>query len=213
MLEDVLIIEDRHRKAADIIVGMIEIKKRDRFIVAVSGESGSGKSELSHLIAKGLFQKGITAKVIHTDNFYKTLPLERKAWRIDHGVEKAVGLNEYDWEKLNHVVSDFRSGVESTMPCVDLITQRVDKLTTDFSEIELLILDGLYAINTPDIDLAIMIELTYHETKLAQVVRGKEEADELRFRVLEAEHKAVESLRPKAHLFINKDYQVSGVNA
>ena len=208
MTEDILLIEERHRKAAAIITSEIEKKFHPKFVVAVSGESGSGKSEVSHLIAKGLCGKGIIAKVIHTDNFYRTLPQERRQWREENGLEQVVGPDEYDWNKLNLVVSDFLSGSKSAMPCVDLITQQVDVLTTDFSETDVLVLDGLYAVNTPQVNLSVFIELTYRETKKAQSVRGKESTDEFRYRVLEAEHKAVKKLRSKADLFISKDYQV-----
>jgi uridine kinase len=109
---------------------------------------------------------------------------------------------------LHRVVDDFRQGRTSEMPCVDLITQRVDRLITDFREIDVLVLDGLYAIKTLGIDLAIMIELTYHETKKAQTSRGKEQSDSFRFKVLEAEHKAIQSLRPLASIHINRSYQV-----
>jgi uridine kinase len=207
MLEDILLIGEHHRKAAAVILEEIEKKMKPRMIVAISGESGSGKSELTHVIAKELFKKGIVAKPIHIDNFYRTLPLERNAWRKEHGVELVVGPEEYDWETINRVVDDFRNGRESNMPCVDLVTQRVDRLTTDFSEVEVLVIDGLYAIKTPGVDLAVMIELTYHETKKAQSSRGKEATDAFRFRVLEAEHQAVQALRPLVHIFVSKEYE------
>jgi uridine kinase len=207
MLEDILLIGEHHRKAAAVILEEIEKKMKPRMIVAISGESGSGKSELTHVIAKELFKKGIVAKPIHIDNFYRTLPLERNAWRKEHGVELVVGPEEYDWETINRVVDDFRNGRGSNMPCVDLVTQRVDRLTTDFSEVEVLVIDGLYAIKTPGVDLAVMIELTYHETKKAQSSRGKEATDAFRFRVLEAEHQAVQALRPLVHIFVSKEYE------
>ena len=94
------------------------------------------------------------------------------------------------------------------MPCVDLVTEQVDTLTTDFNGIDMLIIDGLYAINTEGVDLRVFIELTYHETKKAQKDRGKEPQNEYRMRVLEQEHKQVQSLKHKADLFVNMDYQV-----
>jgi uridine kinase len=208
MLEDILLIGEHHRKAAEAIMQVIEENRTPKFIVAISGESGSGKSELTHVIAKELFRKGIVAKPIHIDNFYQTLPLGRNSWRLEHGVEKVVGPGEYDWGAINIVIKSFQQGTTCSMPCVDLVTQRVDRLTTDFSEIEVLVIDGLYAVKTPGVNLAVMIDLTYHETKKAQSSRGKENTDEFRFRVLEAEHQAVQALRPLAHLFISKEYKV-----
>jgi len=208
MLEDVLLITDKHRKAALIIVDEILKNKTDKYIVAISGESGSGKSELTHVVAKEMRKHGIFAKPIHIDNFYNTLPLERTQWRIDNGIEKVVGLSEYKWNEINRVIDDFKNNRESSMPCVDLVTEQIDTLTTDFKGIDMLIIDGLYAINTDNIDLRIFIELTYHETKKAQKDRGKEPQNEYRMRVLEQEHKQVLSIKHKADFFLNMEYNV-----
>jgi uridine kinase len=208
MLEDVLLIQDKHREAAASIVEEILKRKTDKFIVAISGESGSGKSELTHLVAKAMRKHGIFAKPIHIDNFYNTLPLKRTEWRIQNGIENVVGLSEYKWDEIDRVVNGFKNGRKSSMPCVDLVTEQVDTLTTDFSNIDMLVIDGLYAINTEGVDLAVFIELTYHETKKAQVDRGKEPQNEYRMRVLEREHQQVQSIKHKADLFVNMDYKV-----
>jgi len=208
MLEDVLIIEEKHRQVASQLVEIILERRTPRYIIAISGESGAGKSELTHLVAKGLVTQGVLAKPVHIDNFYATLPLERNAYRMQHGVEKVVGPGEYDWDKIHQVIDDFRNGRKSTMPCVDLVTQHVDQLTTDLGPVEVLVIDGLYAIATPGVDLAVFITLTYHETKKAQAGRGKEAVNEFRFRVLEAEHQAVSALRERAHYLVDNEYQL-----
>ena len=211
MLEDVLLITDKHREAAEAIVEEILANKKNKFIVAISGESGSGKSELTHVIAKNLRKHNIFAKPVHIDNFYKTLPLERTRWRQDNGIEKVVGMSEIDWEGVHNTVIDFKNSRKNTMPCVDLVTEQVDRLTTDFKGIDMIIMDGLYAINCGEADLRVFIELTYHETKKAQSSRGKEPQNEYRMRVLEKEHQEVQSLKPKADLLIGMDYKVRKV--
>ncbi len=208
MLEDVLLITDKHREAAAVIVEEILKNTKERLIVAISGESGSGKSELTHLVAKEMRKYGIFAKPIHIDNFYNTLPLQRKDWRIHNGIENVVGLGEYKWDEIDRVIDDFKNGRESSMPCVDLVTEQIDTLTTNFYEVDMLIIDGLYAINTEGVDIAVYIELTYHETKKAQKDRGKEPQNEYRMRVLEQEHKAALSIKDKADWFVNMDYKV-----
>ena len=208
MLEDVLLIEEKHRKVAAGIVEEILKNKKPKYVVAISGESGSGKSELTHVVAKEMRKHGIFAKPVHLDNFFKTLPLERREWREKNGVEKVVGIQELDWESIQQTVDDFKNDRKSTMPCVDLVTEQVDSLTTDFKGIDMLVLDGLYAVNPEGVDLHVFIELTYHETKKAQTARGKEKTDDLRMRTLEAEHKAVQSLKHKADLFVNMNYEL-----
>lgn len=208
MLEDVLLIQEKHHKAADAIVAEILKTKTDKYIVAISGESGSGKSELTHVIAKKLRKHGIFAKPIHIDNFYRILPLERTQWRQDNGIEKVVGLGEINWQEVKQTVNDFKNSRQNSMPCVDLVTEQVDRLTTNFKGINMIIMDGLYAINCEEANLRVFIELTYHETKKAQASRGKEPQNEYRMRVLEQEHLTVQSLKHKANLFVDMNYKV-----
>lgn len=210
MLGDILLIQDKHRNAGEIIIQKILKMKKDKLVIAISGESGSGKSELAHVIAKGLRNHGIFAKPFHTDNFYKTHPLKRREWRARNGIEKVVGINEYDWNAIHKCIDDFKRGRKSEMPCVDLVTEQVDRLITDFNEVGMLIVDGLYAIKSKDVDLRIFIDLTYLETKEKHVKdsRGKEVMDEARWATLGQEHKAVSSLKPLANLIVTKEYEV-----
>jgi uridine kinase len=211
MLNDVLLIAEKHENVAkDILTHILNPKseiQNPKFIVAISGESGSGKSEVSHVLAKLLKNKGIRAKIIHIDNYYKIPPLERTEWRLKNGMDN-VGFTEYDWDTIYQNLKDFKENKPSTLPCIDIITDQVDSMTTDFKGVDMLIIDGLYAIKTDGIDLRIMIELTYHETKKAQLLRGKEPQNEYRMQVLEREHQVVQSLRHLADLFINVEYKL-----
>lgn len=208
MLGDVLLIAEKHQKAGDAILEMVLQNKKPKMMVAISGESGSGKSELAHVIAKGLRKHGIMAKPLHIDNYYRIHPLERTEWRKNKGIQNVVGPGEYDWDTIIRNINEFKEGKLSTGPCVDLVTEQIDQLTTDYSQIDMLIIDGLYAIKVPEVDLRVFIELTYHETKKAQVVRGKEPQNEYRMQVLEKEHQEVQLLKPTADVFIGMDYEV-----
>jgi uridine kinase len=213
MLGDILLIQEKHKKAGEVIIERILKDKKEKYIVAVSGESGSGKTELTHVIAKGLRKYGIFAKPLHTDNYYNTLPLERREWRNKQGIENVVGYNEYKWDEIQKSIDDFKNNRKSQMPCVDLVTEQVDQLITDFSEVDMLIVDGLYAIKADNIDLRIFIDLSYLETKEKHTKdsRGKEVMDEVRWATLAQEHKMVQSLKPLADLLITKDYKVVDV--
>jgi uridine kinase len=210
MLGDILLIQEKHKRAGEVIIEKILKNRKERYIVAVSGESGSGKSELTHVIAKGLRRYDVFAKPLHTDNYYNTLPLERREWRVKNGIENVVGPDEYKWDEIYKNLDDFRHGKISEMPCVDLVTEQVDRLTTNFAEVDMLIVDGLYAINAKGIDMRIFIDLTYLETKEKHTkdARGKEVMDEVRWATLAQEHKMVQSLKPLADLIITKDYEV-----
>lgn len=210
MLEDVLLITEKHANAAKKIVHRINKPTINKFIIAIGGESGSGKSEVAHMVGKLLKKENNPAKIIHTDNYYKTLPENRTALRKKMGME-SVGLSEYKWELIQQHLNDFKQNKKSTLPCIDLISDQVDKLMTNFNGINILILEGLYSLGA-DADLKILIDLTYHETKKAQILRGKERVDEFRYKILQREHEAVQSLRQTADLLITKEFDVVDAN-
>jgi len=206
------LINDMHKEAAHAICEYVindraNKEERYRYVVGISGESGSGKSELAHALGKELKEKHVRVKVIHTDNYYRIQPLLREEWRRNKGFDQ-IGIGEYDWVKIRKTLRDFREEQECVIPCIDLIPEQVDKLITDFSKIDLLIVDGLYAINAEDIDLKVFIDLTYHETKINQIIRLKEALSDFRLGILEREHQAVISLKPQADLVVDKSYQV-----
>jgi len=212
MLGDILLINDMHKEAAQSICEKVMAdrdskEERYRYVVGISGESGSGKSELAHALGNCLKYHNIRVKVIHTDNYYKIQPLLREEWRRNKGFEQ-IGINEYDWVKIRKTLRDFKEEQECMIPCIDLIPEQVDKLITDFSKVDLLIVDGLYAIKAKDIDLRVYIDLTYHETKINQIIRMKEAMSDFRLGILEHEHQAVNSLKPMADLVVDKSYQV-----
>jgi uridine kinase len=205
MLGDVLLISEKHHRAAEQIVAQLENAK-PRTVLAIGGESGTGKTELAHVVSKLLKKQGRLTKVLHVDNYYLVAPEKRTQWRKEHGVER-VGLSEINWDLVNRHLAAFRAGVEAVLPCIDLLTDQEDMLITSFENIELLILEGLYPLNA-DVDLRILIDLTYHETKKAQIVRGKEPQTAFRLQVLQQEHLAVQSLKPMADLLVTPEFNV-----
>ena len=216
MLGDVLLIQEVHKLAAQEIKkyalhARSKKKKGYKYIVAISGESGAGKSELSHSLAKFLKEELIRVKVIHTDNYYKVPPLLRNEWRRTQGL-KSVGTNEYDWSLINRNIKEFKEDREAMMPCIDIIPEQVDKLITDFKKIDFLVVDGLYAIKTKGVDLRVFIDLTYLETKMMQLARMKESQDDWRMKVLEMEHQNVLTLKQSADLIVDKAYDVIPAN-
>ncbi len=215
MLGDVLLINDQHKSAAKAILERVLFdmdllegeEEKSKFVVAISGESGAGKSEISHSLAVLLKALNIRVKILHTDNYYRVHPLDRREHRISNNFE-SVGVDEYDWMALQQNIDDFRNNRKVTVPCIDIITDDVDQLNTDFSNIQVLVIDGLYAIRTEGVDLRVFIDLTYHETKLNQLLRQKEPTDGYRWSVLEREHHHVRSLMHLADLHVDKNYQV-----
>lgn len=207
MLGDVLLISEKHERAGSQIVARISEIESDKLVVAIGGESGSGKSELAHVVARALKDKGRLTKILHLDDYYKVRPQDREAWRRENGIE-SIGLGEINWDLLHQHLNAFRSGGTAVIPCIDLLTDQIDELHTDFSPIKVVIVDGLYPLHV-DADLRIFIDLTFHDTKKAQILRGKEPQNEYRRSVLEREHEVVQSLRSLADFLVTPDFNLT----
>ncbi len=206
MLGDVLLIAEKHERAGAQIVERIDQIESDKVVVAIGGESGSGKSELAHVVARALKDQGRLAKILHIDNYYTVRPQDREAWRKENGIE-SIGLGEIDWDLLNLHLDAFREGRETVLPCIDLLTDQIDELRTDFAPIKVVIVDGLYPLHV-EADMRILIDLTYHDTKKAQLLRGKEPQNEYRLNVLKREHEVVQSLRPLADFLVTPGFDL-----
>ena len=204
MLNDVVTIEKKHTNAASTLYDRVIRDRKPKFIVSISGEVGTGKCEIAHELGRKLIEDGISVKLLHMDNYYYIPPRERQDWRKKNGLEK-IGYDEYDWNNVNRNIDDFRMDLKSIVPVVDLFTQNVDQLHTDFKGIEVLIIEGLYSIKINQSDLRVFIELTYEDTWDEQNMTHKEKLDDFRMEVLKHEHKAVQSLKKHADFYIDFD--------
>ncbi len=212
MLGDILVIHDKHIAVAEAIARKIlketdKLPKSYKYIVGISGETGSGKSEVSHSIAVLLKKEHLRIKILHSGNYYKVSPLLLTEWRKTEGID-SVGIDEYDWNLLNRNIRDFKEDRESMLPIIDIVPEQVDKLITDFKKIDLLIITGLYAIKADGIDLRVFIDLNLKESNLTERTVTRDKLDEFNQQVLEKEHQNLQSLKPLAELIINKGYQV-----
>ncbi len=175
----------------------------NRPVIAISGESGCGKTTLAYALCLNLRAKGLKAKLLQTDHYYLTHPEERTSVRLRLGIDQVVGRQEYDWYMIEQLLHSFKNKKPAAMPLVDLFTGQVDTLFTDFGEVDILILEGLYAIASEPVDFRIFMESQWQDTIRAQKVRRKEQLDDVRIRILQKEKEAVQSLRPLAGLVIS----------
>ena len=208
-LGDILVINEKHKKAAREITNLI-LKEYtgEKISIAIGAESGAGKSEISHVIAKNLFksEKKLKSFIIHTDDFFLLPHEERNELRRKTNLA-SIGPSEIDFDELKHVLKKFKSGDQMLIPILEFITSSAHKLLVDFESIQVLICEGLYA-PMLHVTYKIFVDLTYHDTKDFRAARGKEVVDEYRLKVLEKEHQAVSELREQVDYIITKDYSL-----
>jgi len=204
MLNDILIINKAHEKAAKTIFDKVMEERKEKYIITITGEVGVGKCEVSHVLGKLLKNEGVMVKIIHMDDYYKIPPGMRTEWRKKHGIRR-VGYEEYNWTLINRNLEDFRSNRESELPSVDLMNDQVDKILTNFAQIDLLIINGLYSIKIDSADLKVFIDLTYKDTFDEQKATGKELMDAFRLKVLQREHQVIQTLKSEADFYVDFD--------
>lgn len=209
-LGDILVIKEHHKKAGREITDLVlEKYSGDKISLAIGAESGAGKSEIAHVVAKNLFQseKSLKSFIVHTDDFFILPHKERNELRKKTNLE-SMGPSEIDFDDLNYVLKSFRAGKHIAIPILEFITSSAYKLMVDFKDVQVLICEGLYA-PILDVTYRIFMDLTYHDTKDFRAERGKEVMNEFRLKVLEKEHHAVSKLRDNADYIITKEFSLT----
>jgi len=209
-LGDILVITDDHRKAAREITDLVlATHTGEKISLAIGAESGSGKSEISHLVAGSLFKSSRRLKsfMVHTDDFFVLPHKERNELRLKTNLE-SVGPSEIDFDELNYVLKNFERGGQVLLPVLEFITSSAYKLLVDFKDVQVLICEGLYA-PMLEVTISMFIDMTYRDNEDFNVLRGKEVADAFRQRVLEREHRAVGELRKRVDYLITKEYALT----
>lgn len=211
-LGDILVIKEEYRKVADQLSEIIlsDLPWDGKVLIAVGGESGSGKSEIAHVISDNLFKSEhqLQSFILHVDDFFLLPRKERNELRSETQFE-SVGIDEIDRDELELIVQKFMEDKNTVhIPIYDILSSVKHDLVVDFQGIPVLIAEGLYA-NLIDADYSAFIDRTYHDTKKFQAERGKEVMDEFRLGVLEKEHQAVSQLKNKANIIIDKNYALT----
>lgn len=212
MKGDILKIKPYHTAAARAVYDLLagEIKRSPgRFVVAVGGESGAGKSEVAAELARVAEDDGVPALIIQQDDYFilppKTNARKRRedlAW-VGPGEVRLKLLDEHlglardaDAKELEKPLSLFEE----------------DELTTEkvpLGGVKLIIVEGTYATSLANVDRGVFIDRDYRRTGEARAERGREGQDDFLERVLAREHEFISELKEKADIVINQDYSVA----
>jgi len=218
MIGDTVIILPIHRKKAKLIipyiVNLVEQQKKNdekiKVVVAIAGSSGTGKTEVATIIQQMLWQKyQIRAKQIHIDDFYKTHWQERYKVRLQKGI-KSVGHKEINFTKLNRIIKNFKIG-----HC-KLYTQRIHRWTNSLEHvianancIDVLLVEGIYALYLKQFDIGIYLEGTPEQTLKFRKRRKKEnEDDPFRKEIVKKETQEAVASKTRAHLIVTWEGEI-----
>lgn len=213
MKDDIIVLEEHHRKAAYIIVSHLIgkiIGKPTRYTLSVAGESGSGKSETALAIADELRKSGIDSVVLSQDDYFylppKSNDIKRKQDPEWLGPDAEVNLNLLEYNLKDAV----RGENDITKPLIDYSENSVEEKKISLAGIKVVIAEGTYTSLLKNVDTRIFIDRNRSETfdHRTKRNRGTEMQDPFTEQILLTEHKIIAGHKQLADIVITKDYQV-----
>jgi uridine kinase len=210
MRGDKLIIEAGHIKAANRIAELLIpqiTKDRDRIVITIAGESGSGKSEIASVLYDILSKNNMKSTIFQQDDYFIYPPKTNAEMRRKD--IKHVGMSEVHLALLDQNLKHIVEGKgEIVKPLVIFDADRITEETVKLDDIRVIIVEGTYTTILKNAHQHIFIDRTYIDTKKARRGRAREEQDEFLEKVLEIEHDIILSQKSRADIIVNSDFEV-----
>lgn len=184
-------------------------QRASRTVIAIAGESGSGKSVTAVNLARELSSAGHVAEVLHQDDYFIRPPATNHAHRVaDLG---SVGPQEVDFDRLRAHVAAFRRGDTSVdAPRVNYGADRFDSHRRDFSPVEVLVVEGTYVLANVDADIRIFLDATSDDTRDRRMARNRDIDAPIVDQALAIEHPIIAAQRAVADIIIDRDFHIVG---
>lgn len=180
---------------------------KDKLVIGIAGESGSGKSVTAKCLQIELEKLNISAAIIHQDGYYKLTPKENHIKRKED--INWVGVEELNMDLMQQHVDQFKAHSKSIdIPVVNYMANKFIANKTSLENKSVLIVEGVYSFFLKNLDFKIFMSRTYKETLEKRRSRTRETYDPFVEEVLEIEHAIVASQKSMANAIITKDYSL-----
>ncbi|MEJ2594319.1 MAG: zeta toxin family protein [bacterium] len=210
MIGDKIIISEYHHEAARMVLEQLRIMDMELpYSIAVSGESGSGKSEIAEVLRLQMDEMGYKVMVLGQDDYFRLPPhSNHKQRKIDI---QWVGPQEVQMELMNEHVQKLCSKRK----------RRVIKPLVHFSEdiigtetvsgpFDIVIAEGTYTSLLKDVTVRVFIDANFRETRFHRLSRKRDQSlendrdQELNFleTVLQIEHDIISRHKNLAQIVI-----------
>lgn len=220
MIGDKLVLEEKHwyiaQKVTKKILPKIKVSKK-RLSIAVSGESGTGKSEIAYVLGKELKRKKIDSKIIGADDFFH-LPNGSKYGQSDWFRKKCptiIGPWEVHLNWMQATINMFKDKISfAYIPLSDRIEEKLKLKKIKFlPQDKIIIAEGTHC-GCLDVDYNIFLSATYIDSKDKRLnkrkrseVKNKKLAKFIEEVVLPKEHKQVLKNKKRANIIISRDFK------
>lgn len=180
---------------------------KDKIVIGIAGESGSGKSVTAKCLQIELEKQGIHSTIIHQDGYYKLTPKENHAKRKEN--ISWVGVNELNIDLMQQHIDAFRAGKSSiNIPVVNYVANKFSNNEVNLENKSILIVEGVYSFFLNNLDFKVFMSRTYKDTFEKRKSRTREVYDPFVEQVLKLEHTIVSAQKSLAHSIVGKDYNL-----
>jgi uridine kinase len=213
MKGDIIVVEEHHIRVAAVIAPQLIDKinsKGSRYIITVSGESGSGKSETGKAIADELEREGIKSVLLGQDDYFVLPPKSNDAKRRDNpewlGPHVEVKMDVLE----QNLIDAIEGKSEIVKPLIDYDANSVEDETIKLDGIKVVIAEGTYTALLKNVDTKVFIARNRIDTleHRKKRNRGNEVGDPFIEQVLITEHKIIAGHKQLADFVITKDYEL-----
>lgn len=224
---DIPRIKPHHAAAADELLPEIAARIRsaaqggERLTVGLSGESGSGKTEIAHLLALMLRRERLAGVVVAGDAFFVRPPADnhenRVAAHARGALAEAVGPHEVDLARLDRIIAQARrrdtKEIEVPSDCRSLPGRRYQDVPLSLDKVDAVFVDLTYALLLDNIACKIFLERSslaqMDSVKDRNLERDPDQDFEFIRRVLEIEHAIIGPLRARADIVVDAEYRIA----
>ncbi|MEA3506096.1 MAG: hypothetical protein U9R36_01160, partial [Elusimicrobiota bacterium] len=168
MLGDKIVVKTHHTKAAREVFEKLKGEILDsppdkRYAIAVSGESGCGKSEIGSEIVRLFEEAGAPGLIFHQDDYFIYPPRTNDKKREED--IKNVGMQEVKLDLLNSHIQQAKEGrsvIEK--PLIDYEKNIIISEECDASAVKVIVAEGTYTAELKNADFRVFIDRDYRDT-------------------------------------------------
>ncbi|MEY4991617.1 MAG: hypothetical protein RI948_486 [Bacteroidota bacterium] len=197
------------RAAKELLANFPSLNRKEKTVISIAGESGSGKTHMALAMQAAYAEKGIKAFILHMDDFYILPPADNHQHRLIS--MQHVGPQEVDLQRLQALLSSFKNGVETLVaPVVHYHENKIEEISYPVAQIDVLIVEGTYAFYVEQTDFNLLMSRDFIQTRSlrADRNRGNEVNDPFIEKVLEKEHELVAAKKEQADAWIDYDFNL-----
>jgi len=208
MIGDKVNTKEKHTRAATAIYERIGEHIRAGTTFTVAGQSGAGKSEVAHELARLLDEAGLKTVVFQQDDYFFFPPKTNHNRRVDD--IGWVGTQEVNLALLDEHMDAFKNSANRVLekPLVIFEEDRMITENVDFTPFRAMIAEGTYTTLLKNADWRVFIDRDYYDTYEDRRERGREKLDEFSEKIMKIEDAIISRHKGRANIVVKKDFSI-----